>query len=97
MNKLKNKIQKIVSNRKKTNSTKLFILDKVNKLIDINLKLWKIEDDIRECERIKKFDQKFVELARLVYFTNDERAKVKNDINKTFGSELVEVKSYEEY
>ena len=67
------------------------------KLVNINSKLWDIEDDIRECERKKLFDQTFIDLARSVYFTNDERAKVKNDINKTFGSELVEVKSYEEY
>ncbi len=66
-------------------------------LININSKLWNIEDDIRECERKKMFDQTFIDLARSVYFTNDKRAKVKNDINKTFGSELVEVKSYEEY
>ena len=66
-------------------------------LININSKLWNIEDDIRECERKKLFDQTFIDLARSVYFTNDERAKVKNDINTTFGSELVEVKSYEEY
>ena len=66
-------------------------------LININSKLWNIEDDIRECERKKIFDQTFIDLARSVYFTNDERALVKNDINKTFGSELVEVKSYEEY
>ena len=66
-------------------------------LININSKLWNIEDDIRECERKKLFDQTFIDLARSVYFTNDERAKVKNDINKTFGSELMEVKSYEEY
>ena len=66
-------------------------------LININSKLWNIEDDIRECERKKLFDKTFIDLARSVYFTNDERAKVKNDINKTFGSELVEVKSYEEY
>ena len=66
-------------------------------LININSKLWNIEADIRECERKKLFDQTFIDLARSVYFTNDERAKVKNDINKTFGSELVEVKSYEEY
>ena len=66
-------------------------------LININSQLWNIEDDIRECERKKLFDQTFIDLARSVYFTNDERAKVKNDINKNFGSELVEVKSYEEY
>ena len=75
--------------------------DKINefllKLVNINSKLWDIEDDIRECERKKLFDQTFIDLATSVYFTNDERAKVKNDINKTFGSELVEVKSYEEY
>ena len=73
------------------------INDYLENLININSKLWNIEDDIRECERKKLFDQTFIELARSVYFTNDERAKVKNDINKTFGSELVEVKSYEEY
>ena len=66
-------------------------------LININSKLWNIEDDIRECERKILFDQTFIDLARSVYFTIDERAKIKNDINKTFGSELVEVKSYEEY
>tara|TARA_B100000674_G_C37878824_1_gene933273 strand:- start:162 stop:545 length:384 start_codon:yes stop_codon:yes gene_type:complete len=69
----------------------------LNRLIDINSKLWKIEDDIRNCERNKKFDQKFIDLARNVYFTNDKRASIKLDINNTFGSELVEVKSYEEY
>ncbi len=69
----------------------------INELIDINSKLWNIEDDIRDCERNKKFDQKFIELARSVYFTNDKRAILKSDINKSFGSELVEVKSYEEY
>ena len=69
----------------------------LQKLVNINSKLWNIEDDIRECERKKIFDQTFIDFARSVYFTNDERAKVKNDINKTFGSELVEVKSYEEY
>ena len=75
--------------------------DKINKfvqeLVNINSTLWKIEDDIRECERNKLFDQTFIDLARSVYFTNDQRAKIKNDINKNFGSELVEVKSYEEY
>ena len=73
------------------------INDFLLKLVNINSKLWDIEDDIRECERKKSFDQTFIDLARSVYFTNDERAKVKNNINKAFGSELVEVKSYEEY
>ena len=69
----------------------------LNTLLDINTKLWNIEDDIRKCERLKKFDQTFIDLARSVYFTNDERAKIKKNINKTFGSELVEVKSYDKY
>ena len=73
------------------------INDFLLKLVNINSKLWDIEDDIRECERKRLFDQTFIDLARSVYFTNDERAKVKNNINKAFGSELVEVKSYEEY
>ena len=73
------------------------INDFLENLININSKLWNIEDDIRECERKKIFDQSFIDLARSVYFTNDERAKVKNDINKRFDSELVEVKSYEKY
>ena len=66
-------------------------------LIDINSKLWIIEDDIRDCERDKKFDQKFIDLARSVYFTNDKRSEIKLEINKKFGSKIVEVKSYEKY
>ena len=66
-------------------------------LIEINSELWAIEDEIRDCERNKQFDIKFIELARSVYFTNDKRSDVKSDINKNFGSDLVEVKSYEEY
>ena len=66
-------------------------------LIEINSKLWVIEDEIRDCERNKKFDQKFIDLARSVYFTNDKRSEVKLDINKKFGSKIIEVKSYEEY
>jgi len=69
----------------------------LDSLIEINLKLWVIEDDIRDCERNKNFDQKFIDLARSVYFTNDKRSEVKLDINKKFGSTIIEVKSYEEY
>ena len=69
----------------------------LDQLIKINSELWKIEDDIRECERKKIFDHTFIELARSVYFTNDKRANVKSEINIKFGSELVEVKSYKKY
>ena len=69
----------------------------LNLLIEINSKLWVIEDDIRDCERNKKFDQTFIDLARSVYFTNDKRSEVKLEINRKFGSKIIEVKSYEEY
>ena len=69
----------------------------LDSLIEINSRLWVIEDDIRDCERGKKFDQTFIDLARSVYFTNDKRSEVKLEINKKFGSKIIEVKSYEEY
>ena len=69
----------------------------LHQLIKINTKLWEIEDNIRECERQNKFDKEFIELARGVYFTNDERSKVKLEINKKFGSQIIEVKSYKKY
>jgi len=67
------------------------------KLKNINLSLWKIEDDIRDCERDKIFDNTFVQLARSVYFTNDKRSKVKLEINLLLNSSLVEEKSYKDY
>jgi hypothetical protein len=63
----------------------------------INEKLWVIEDDIRDCERAKDFGAKFVELARAVYFTNDERAAAKRKVNDLLGSALIEEKSYAPY
>jgi len=73
------------------------INDYLNQLIDVNSTLWKIEDEIRDCEKNKKFDQKFIELARSVYITNDRRAEIKLEINNKFGSKIVEVKSYTKY
>lgn len=71
--------------------------DEVNELKAINEKLWVIEDDIRDKESKKSFDQKFIELARAVYFTNDKRSDVKRAINLKLGSDFIEEKSYEEY
>ena len=68
-----------------------------NKLYKINLTLWEIEDSIRVLEKNEDFGEKFIELARAVYITNDQRFEVKNDINKLFNSEYVEEKSYEDY
>ena len=67
----------------------------INDLKEINLKLWDIEDGKRAAEKEKRFDDKFIELARNVYKLNDERAKIKLAINTTLGSNIKEVKSYE--
>ena len=76
-------------------STQLEVLHK--NLLEVNKKLWKIEDDIRECERANDFGQTFIDLARAVYYVNDDRSYVKKEINIFTGSDLVEEKSYEEY
>ena len=73
------------------------LLSKYKELALINSQLWKIEDDIRECEKNKNFGEKFVELARAVYFTNDKRSDVKKQINILTGSGFIEEKSYEDY
>lgn len=68
-----------------------------NTLSTINQALWEVEDDLRECERQQRFDDRFIELARSVYRHNDQRAEVKKQINQLLGSELVEEKSYAKY
>ena len=75
--------------------------DTVRRLHDelktINEALWEIEDDIRDKERAREFDQVFIDLARSVYVTNDERANAKKELNIYLGSEIVEEKSYQDY
>jgi len=66
-------------------------------LKEINEALWEIEDDIRDKEREKEFDQRFIELARSVYFTNDRRSQVKKQLNLHLGSQIIEEKSYQDY
>ena len=73
------------------------ISEEYDALKKINEKLWEIEDDIRDKERNKEFDQEFIDLARAVYVTNDERARIKKEINVKLGSDLVEEKSYSDY
>lgn len=63
----------------------------------VNEKLWEIEDAIREEEAAGRFGERFIELARSVYFTNDERAAIKKRVNLTLGSRFVEEKSYRDY
>ena len=66
-------------------------------LKEINEALWEIEDDIRDKERAKEFDERFIELARSVYFTNDRRSRVKKELNLHLGSQIIEEKSYQDY
>ena len=75
--------------------------DKLNKLFqslkEINAKLWIIEDDKRLCEKEKNFNEKFIKLSRDVHFLNDDRAKIKSEINDHTGSIIKEIKQYTKY
>ena len=71
--------------------------DLFNELKKINLNLWDIEDKLRICEKNKDFGEKFIELARGVYFNNDSRSKIKSEINKLSGSNIKEIKQYSDY
>ena len=68
-----------------------------DELYNINNKLWEIEDNIRDKERLSDFGEEFVKLARDVYFTNDKRSEIKKKINILAGSKIIEEKSYSDY
>ena len=80
-------------NIKLTNELK----DLFDELKKVNLNLWDIEDKLRICEKNKDFGEKFIELARGVYFNNDSRSKIKSEINKLLGSNIKEIKQYSNY
>ena len=71
--------------------------DLFQSLKEINAKLWVIEDEKRQCEKDKKFDEKFIKLSRNVHFLNDDRAKIKLEINNYTGSSIKEIKEYTNY
>jgi len=75
--------------------------EKIEKLFqslkDINAKLWVIEDDKRQCEKEKDFTEKFIKLSRDIHFLNDDRAKIKLEINNLTGSKIKEIKEYTSY
>ena len=73
------------------------IITYISNLKQINYKLWNIEDKIRIKEKNKLFDKEFIDLARSIYFTNDERSSIKLKINNITNSKIIEVKSYENY
>ena len=73
------------------------IKDLFQSVKNVNVKLWNIEDKLRICEKNKDFDKNFIELARGVYFANDERAELKSKINKILKSNIIEIKQYDNY
>ena len=87
-------LKRIIKNKKLNKS---FNKIQYQKLLKINSRLWSIEDNKRKYEVTKKFDKKFIELARKVYLLNDKRAEIKNKININSGSRIREVKSYKKY
>ena len=106
LNKIKdsNLLQEIKKEYKILNETKNKNINSLNEidilyknLKEINEKLWRIEDEIRLCEKKSDFKDKFIQLARDVYFTNEKRSKTKSKINKILGSNIKEVKQYTEY
>jgi len=73
------------------------IKDLFQSVKNVNIKLWNIEDNLRICEKNENFDKNFIELARGVYFANDERAELKSKINKILKSNIIEIKQYDNY
>jgi len=86
---------------KKIQNSSIEMSDKIKDLYrsvsDVNIKLWDIEDKLRVCEQNKDFGKNFIELARGVYFNNDKRAKLKNEINEILKSDIREIKQYVDY
>ena len=86
---------------KEIQTSSIDITDKIKDLFqsvkNVNVKLWNIEDKLRICEKNKDFGKSFIELARSVYFANDERAELKSKINKILKSNIIEIKQYDNY
>ena len=95
------KIKKEYKILKEIEISSIKMTDEIKNLIqcvkNVNIELWSIEDKLRIYEKNKDFGENFIELARGVYFKNDERAKFKNEINEIFGSNIREVKQYVDY
>ena len=87
---LKNQLDENIKSDEKLNNL-------YQSLKEINSKLWVIEDDKRQCEKEKDFGEKFIKLSRDVHFLNDDRAKIKLDINNHTGSAIKEIKEYTSY
>lgn len=94
--KLKNIQKEFISLTSQVSSS--MYLDKLYmRLCQVNQKLWNVEDKLRYHERLNNFNEDFINLARSVYKLNDERARIKKEVNVKYGSEIIEEKSYQEY
>ena len=89
------KMLKEVQNSKIKMTEKLKVLFK--EITDVNINLWNIENKLRICEKNKDFGETFIELARSVYIANDKRSRIKLEINKLLGSNIIEIKQYVNY
>jgi hypothetical protein len=94
---VRNELELLDATWKNDKASETDIDAETGRLLAVNQRLWKIEDDIRMKERAQAFDQEFIQLARSVYIENDERAAIKREINMKLGSTLVEEKSYQDY
>jgi len=94
---VRNELELLEATWSNDKASEVEIADETRRLLEVNQRLWKIEDDIRMKERAQAFDQEFIKLARSVYIENDERAAIKREINVKLGSTLVEEKSYQDY
>lgn len=94
---VRNELELLEATWKNDKASETDITDETARLLAVNQRLWNIEDDIRMKERAQAFDEGFIQLARSVYFENDERAAIKREINTKLGSTLVEEKSYQDY
>jgi hypothetical protein len=94
---VRNELELLDATWKNDKASDTDIAEETARLLAVNQRLWKIEDDIRMKERAQAFDQEFIQLARAVYIENDERAAIKREINMKLGSTLVEEKSYQDY
>ena len=93
-----NKEHSILKNQLEKNvQSSLKLQELFNSLKEINAKLWVIEDEKRQCEKDKDFGEKFIKLSRDVHFLNDDRAKIKLEINNLTGSKIKEIKEYTNY
>tara|TARA_A100001011_G_scaffold135392_1_gene142792 strand:+ start:3008 stop:3394 length:387 start_codon:yes stop_codon:yes gene_type:complete len=97
LNKVKKEYDLLTKTRNSSIKEDKKIQDLFLELKKVNMNLWNIEDQLRICEKNKKFDKDFIELARSVYINNDTRAKIKFEINKLLKSNIVEVKQYVKY